>query len=179
LEDFILSIVNPRPSDISFSSSDGVNVSDSELTVKPEHFQEIPFFRIFAPEQIEQLRPYFQISSYADTTVLFEEGDRGDYTCFILEGTIEIRKESVSSKQTVIAKFGRGSIVGEMALIDEYPRSASAKVTAKSKLLILQNDSFNELLANYPNLGILFFKEIAKILSQRLRRTAGRFSDIF
>ena len=154
-------------------------MSNSELKVQPEHFQDIPFFRIFSTAQIEQLQPYFKISSYAETTLLFDEGDRGDYTCFILEGTIEIRKESVSSSQTVIAKFGRGSIVGEMALIDDYPRSASAKVTANSKLLILHNKSFTELLAQYPNLGILFFKEIAKILSQRLRRTAGRFSDIF
>ncbi len=144
-----------------------------------EQLADAPLFRNYTDDELEQILAYFELRLFEDNTIIFNEGDRGDYVCIVIDGTIEIRKESISSKQTVIAKFGRGSIVGEMAVIDQFPRSSAAHVTSNSKILILSSEKFDQLLEDLPHLGIIFLREIARILSQRLRRTSGRFSDIF
>ena len=144
-----------------------------------EQLSNIPLLEVFTPEELDRLMPYFELRSFADNTTLFGEGDRGNHVCFVLEGTVDIRKESISGNQQIAAKFGRGSIIGEMSIVDEYPRSATARVTSNSKLLILSRESFDKLTEDLPQLGIRFLKEITRILSQRLRRTSGRFGDIF
>lgn len=154
-------------------------MNDNDQAYIREQLAEVSLFRIFSAEELDRILPYLELVAYEDNTVLFKEGDRGDYLCIAIEGTIEIRKESISSKQTVIAKFGRGSIVGEMALIDQFPHSATARVTANSKLLILRRERFDKFMEEYPRLGIRVLREVARILSQRLRRNSGRFSDIF
>ena len=154
-------------------------MTDEDKAYLRTQIAEISLFRNFTADELERLLPYLELESYDDNTILFKEGDRGDYLCIALEGTIEIRKESISNKQTVIAKFGRGSIVGEMALIDQFPHSAVAQVTANSKLLIFSRERFEKFLEAEPQLGIRILREVARILSQRLRRHSGRFSDIF
>jgi CRP-like cAMP-binding protein len=154
-------------------------LDDKERKYVTEQLEDIPFFRAFSAEEIGLILPYFELQTYTENTILFDEGSRGDYLCFVLEGTLDLRKESVSSKQTVTAKFGRGSIMGEMALIDQYPRSATARVTANSKLLVLRRESFDQLVEQLPRIGFRFLKEIARIFTLRLRRSSGRFSDIF
>ena len=154
-------------------------VKQEEIGFIREQVADTSLFRIFSPDEFNILMKYFELRTYEENTVLFNEGDRGEYLCVVVEGTIEIRKESISSKQSVIAKFGRGSVVGEMAIIDQFPRSAAARVTSNSKLLILTREEFDRFLVEVPRLGNMMLKEIARILSQRLRRTSGRFSDIF
>ncbi len=157
----------------------GLALDEKERQYVTEQLEDIPFFRAFTTEEIGLIIPYFELHTYAENTVLFEEGNRGDYLCFVLEGTLELRKESVSSKQTVTAKFGRGSVMGEMSLIDQYPRAATARVTANSKLLVLRRESFDQLAEQLPRIGFRFLREIARIFTLRLRRSSGRFSDIF
>lgn len=154
-------------------------MTEEELRGVREQIGEVPIFQNFAAEELDKILPYTELKTYAQNTTLFEEGDRGDYICFVLDGTIDIRREGVSGHQAVMAKFGRGSIVGEMAVVDLFPRSATARVTSNSRLLTLNHDNFDKILEEHPQLGIKFLKEIARILSQRLRRTSGRFSDIF
>ncbi|HDH57091.1 MAG TPA: hypothetical protein ENF16_00605, partial [Bacteroidetes bacterium] len=86
-------------------------MTDEDKAYLRTQIAEVSLFRNFAADELERLLPYLELESYDDNTILFKEGDRGDYLCIALEGTIEIRKESISNKQTVIAKFGRGSIV--------------------------------------------------------------------
>ncbi|TKJ40460.1 hypothetical protein CEE37_09095 [candidate division LCP-89 bacterium B3_LCP] len=140
---------------------------------------DVPLFQVFSAEELNLILPYFEIRTFEVSTTLFEEGDRGDYVCIVLEGTIDIRKESLSGNQKISAKFGHGSIMGEMAIIDHYPRSTTAKVTANSRLLILKRENFETLIEEAPQLAVRFLREIARMLSLRLRRTSGRFSDIF
>ena len=92
-----------------------------------EQLAEIPFFKSFTADEIDSILPYIELKCFNENTTLFEEGDRGDYFCFVIEGIIELRKESISTRQTVSVKFGRGSAVGEMAIVDQFPRSATAR----------------------------------------------------
>ncbi len=72
--------------------------------------------------------------------VLFEEGDLGDEAYLIQEGEIEIFQR-IGNTEQVIATLGKGEIIGEMSLIDNQPRMASARVLDNSKLMVITQKS--------------------------------------
>ncbi len=74
--------------------------------------------------------------------VLFEEGDHGNEAYLILAGTIEVFKRA-GGRDHVIATLGKGEIIGEMSLIDNQPRMASARVLDNTKLMVITQQSLN------------------------------------
>jgi CRP/FNR family cyclic AMP-dependent transcriptional regulator len=109
--------------------------------------------------------------------ILFKEGDKGDYICFVLDGVIDVLKRSVTGDSVVIAVLPKGRSFGEMSILDNFPRSATAKARTKSALLTLTRESFDKILKDYPQIGITILKGISRILSQNLRQTSSRLAD--
>jgi CRP-like cAMP-binding protein len=73
---------------------------------------------------------------------IFGEGETGDRAFLIQEGSVEITKNGM-----VLATLGRGELFGEMALIDDKPRMASAKAETDVSVVIINRDSFREKLS--------------------------------
>jgi len=144
-----------------------------------EHIlRENPFFEEFTQTELDYFARQLSLQSLAASTVLFRKGDLGSYLFFVVEGEIEVRLEANDLKQIIIASFERGSCVGEMAIVDDYPRSATIIVTQPSELLLLTRGRFDNICNEQPALGLKFLKGIAKNLSLRLRKTNGRFADL-
>ena len=78
--------------------------------------------------------------------VLFEEGDKANEAYLVLEGKIEIYRQK-GNEQVVLATLGRGDILGEMSLIDNQPRMASARALEGTKLTVITRDDLAERLA--------------------------------
>ena len=89
-----------------------------------------------APSQADLLRKDFAAGEY-----VFRQGDPGDEAYLIAAGRIDIVVET-SARETVIATVERGDIIGEMALIDEEPRMASARVVEDATLTAIPQESF-------------------------------------
>ena len=89
-----------------------------------------------APSQADLLRKDFAAGEY-----VFRQGDPGDEAYLIAAGRIDIVVET-SASETVIATVERGDIIGEMALIDEEPRMASARVVEDATLTAIPQESF-------------------------------------
>ena len=109
--------------------------------------------------------------------ILFKEGDKGDYICFVLDGVIDVLKRSVTGDSIVIAVLPKGRSFGEMSILDNFPRSATAKARIKSSFLTLTRTGFNLILKEYPPIGITILKGISMRLSQNLRQTSSRLAD--
>jgi CRP/FNR family cyclic AMP-dependent transcriptional regulator len=73
---------------------------------------------------------------------VFNEGDQGDRAYLVQEGTVEISKHGL-----VLATLGKGELFGEMALVDDKPRMASAKAQTDLSVVIINRDTFREKLA--------------------------------
>ena len=73
----------------------------------------------------------------------------------------------------LIAIQGPGSFFGEMALIDDAPRSATIKTTEPSRFLILHKQEFKETAMEFPRISL----QICSVLSQRIRFLHGKFQD--
>ena len=139
---------------------------------------EIPFFEDFSTDELDYFSRNVSLRYFPAQSVLFREGDIGDYLFFVVEGMVDVRLESTESKQKIIASFDRGCCVGEMSIVDDYPRSATIVVTKPSELLILTRNRLESICQENPPVGIKFLHGLARNLSMRLRRKAGRFADL-
>ena len=139
--------------------------------------REIPFFEDFSSDELDFFSRNVSLRYFPAQTVLFREGDIADYLFFIVEGMVDVRLESAHSKR-IIATFDRGCCVGEMSMVDDYPRSATIVVTKPSELLLLTRNRFVSICQKNPPVGVKFLHGLAKNLSMRLRKTTGRFADL-
>lgn len=139
---------------------------------------EIPFFENFSGDELDFFSKNLSLRYFPAQTVLFKEGDIGDYLFFVVQGMVDVRLESTGSKQVIIATFDEGSCVGEMSIVDDYPRSATIVVTKPSELLLLTRNRFESICQQKPSIGIKFLHGLAKNLSMRLRKMTGRFVDL-
>ncbi len=108
---------------------------------------------------------------------LFKEGDKGDYVCFVVEGEIEVIKQSASEKKVKIATLPKGSTLGEMAIIDHTPRSAAARAGSDTTLILFSQKGFNKILDEHPKIGIKILKGISRLLSLNMRKTSSLLAD--
>jgi len=139
---------------------------------------EIPFFEEFENDELDYFSNNLSLRAFPEDTVLFREGDYGDYLFFIVEGGVEVRLARSDARSIVIASFEEGACIGEMSIVDNYARSATIIVTRPSELLLLTRNRFESICKENPTVGIKFLKGIAKSLSSRLRKTTGRFADM-
>ncbi len=140
---------------------------------------DIPQLGYLNKEELDILSLHMNYQKADKGTALFKEGSIGKTLYLIVSGKVEIKKESLSGNQTVLAQYGKGASIGEMSLIDEAPRSATATVVEDTELLMLNKDKFDEILDKYPDIGIKILKNVTKQISMRLRHTSGRFADVF
>jgi CRP/FNR family cyclic AMP-dependent transcriptional regulator len=122
-----------------------------------------------------EVRPKFMVTlslfRHADTEsfpagqVIFREGDAGSTMYVIVEGEVDIQSGS-----HLLETAGPGSLLGEMALIDRSPRSASAVAKTDCKLAPVDQRRFEFLVQQTP----YFALEVMEIMADRLRKTTAR-----
>lgn len=134
-------------------------------------------FRDFVWHDIEALSGYMQAYEASDGITLFREGEKGTYMCLIIKGKITVYKEDHNDKKKIVATIGSGKTLGEMAIIDGEPRSATAIVTEPTTLTILTETNFLRIVSEKPALAAKILLKVARLLSQRLRQTSGQLVD--
>jgi len=141
---------------------------------------EVPHFDTLENDELAVMAEHVQFIMVDKGETLIKEGSVGDSLFYVVAGLIEIKKEALDGRQAVLAKFGKGSTLGEMAIVEKsVTRSATATALDVSELLVLTRESFDELSENHPRIALKIAKNIAGMLSQRLRHTSGRFADVF
>lgn len=131
----------------------------------------------FAWEDILSFTEYMDTYNVKKGQVIFCEGSDEKYMCIIAEGRVNILKDDSERKNKVIATIEKGSVLGEMSLIDGGPRSATAVADDHVTLFLLSKERFDLLLEKMPALGVKLVLKIAKMLSLRLRQTSGTLVD--
>lgn len=114
-------------------------------------------------ELFEKARP---IQLAADK-VLFLEGDPGDGCYRVEEGLLKVSFISSTGSERILAILGRGAVVGELAILDELPRSASVTAIRDSKLRFVSRQQFSLVAKSHPEI----YRHITGLLAARLRDT--------
>ncbi len=93
-------------------------------------------------------------------TVLFEEGQPGDYMYIVVAGEVEIRRQ-VGETERVLAVLPPGEFFGEMAILNARPRSATAVVRSAARLLVIEGKTFEAMLRARPEIALRIIKALA------------------
>ena len=130
---------------------------------------------IFAQDEIGAIARKLILRRVEKNDYIFREGDTENYLVFIIHGSVVIRKNEKPEKDVII--LPNGTHFGELSLIDNLPRSASAQALEDCILLILSKENYEMLLQEQPALGVKVVTSIAQLISRRLRDTTERLVD--
>jgi CRP/FNR family cyclic AMP-dependent transcriptional regulator len=98
---------------------------------------------------------------------LFLAGDAGDGCYRVEDGLVKVTMMSRSGVERILAFLGPGAIVGELAIVDGRPRSASVVAVREAALKFLSRSTFEEFAGEHPEV----YKNLVKVLATRLRQT--------
>jgi CRP/FNR family cyclic AMP-dependent transcriptional regulator len=147
----------------------------------PESFVDLlitlPVFGGFTRSELRLAVKYMSYLPVEPEDYIFKEGEQGTYLCFVADGLFEVLKESKKGITMRISTLQKGDSVGEMAVIDNYPRSATVRAKSKGTLITLTRDRFDLLLDQHPHIGIKLLRGIARLLCSNLRKTSRAVVD--
>lgn len=98
-------------------------------------------------------------------TVLFHEGDRGEEMYIIQSGKVKISKR-IRGVEKTLATLEKGEFFGEMAILNDKPRSATAETVEESEMLVIDRKTFESLLRSNIEIAIRFIKRLAERLRE-------------
>ncbi len=134
----------------------------------------IPLFSHVAQGDLEQIASHLIERRYPRNTTIVEEGLPGDYMYILREGRVKVTKLSEDGREKILDFLETGSFVGEMALLERGPRSASVKTLTPVKVLALSRTDFINLLRKSPDLALAVIQE----LSRRIRSVNEQASSL-
>ena len=157
--------------------NDKDKLSESEEKTR-DFLISLPLFDSFNVEELKILAKHMSYIQLQRGEFLFVEGDKGDFMGFVVQGILEVLKKSALGENIIIARLARGSSIGEMALIDKSPRSASVLCRQPTLMLTLTSKGFDRLTETSPTTGVKFIQKISRLLSLNMRRTSSKLADM-
>lgn len=128
-------------------------------------------FQGLTRRSLERIAAIAAEESHALGTILFRAGDPGDKLYLILEGKIRISRDVPGLGEEALAVIGEGDYFGEMALVDDAPRSADARVHERCKVLVIDKDEMQHLLFLHKEIAYEILWNVVRTLAARLRET--------
>jgi signal transduction histidine kinase len=122
-------------------------------------------FRPLDPEALNAVRRLAEERTFAAGQEVFREGDPGDGLYVVKSGLVEISGQLGTDERQLFSQVGAGGVFGEMAVIEELPRSACAMVVQAATVYFLPRAGLVELIERTPSLALAFMK----LVSRRLR----------
>jgi CRP-like cAMP-binding protein len=139
-----------------------------------EVLRTVPIFSELSDEDITSLAKLASRKRYPKDTVVFFENEEGDFFFTILEGRIKVTILGDDGREVILSVLGPGDFFGEMALLDNEPRSATAIAVEESELLSLHRNDFQTVLNDNKSIT----SALIRVLSARLRRANHQISTL-
>ena len=122
---------------------------------------EVPIFAGLKQSDLDQLTHCSTRRWFKRGSVIVTEGDPADGLYVVVSGRIKVLLSDNEGKEVLLTVASRGACFGEIALLDEEPRSASVAALEKTELLIIYRDHFMDLLDNHPELARSLIRSLA------------------
>jgi CRP/FNR family cyclic AMP-dependent transcriptional regulator len=148
----------------------------STASEREDQLAKVPFFDGLTREALSIIAQVTTDETHALGTRIFQYGDPGDKLFIILEGKVRISREVAGMGEEALAVLGPGQVFGEMALLDEAPRSADARAHERCRLLVITKDAFEDLLFMHKDLAYEVLWASVRMLSTRLRETNDKLT---
>lgn len=147
---------------------------DKDFAARREFLRGLPLCEGLRERELGYLLQSFHKRVYSEGEALFLEGDIGRALFIVETGKVEVAKRGPDGSPQRLAVLGPGSLFGEMALLEQLPRSASATAAERSELLLLYRSKLDDILHYHPRIGVAVMRHLARLLSARLRRASDQ-----
>lgn len=137
----------------------------------------LPFFEDIDPKVVDQALSQIVVREHPAGRVILLENDWGSSVYFILSGWVKIRTYNIDGKEVTLNIVGRGELFGEMAPLDEVPRSTDVITLTNTVVANMPASDFVRMVQTEPQAGIRLAKLMARRLRQVNRRLRLRESD--
>ncbi len=135
-----------------------------------EILQAIPMFAQLSKRDFSALFNIIHNRSYVAQEYIFYQGDPGIGLYIIRDGDVRIERKLDTGEIIPLAKFKEGDFFGELALVDDEKRSASAIADSDVKLAVIFKPDLDEFISRFPKKGVKILQGIAHVVAVRLRQ---------
>ena len=136
--------------------------------------RKVPLFGQLAPPDLDRVAEIARERSYPRNSVILFEDDPGDALYVVAQGQVKVVLIGEDGREVILSVMGEGEFFGEMALIDDEPRSAHVIAMEDSSLLVIRREDFQDLLKQTPGIALMLLRE----LSRRLRRADDKVGSL-
>jgi CRP/FNR family transcriptional regulator, cyclic AMP receptor protein len=137
--------------------------------------RQVPFFANLPAADTNALVQQLVLRHFMPDQVIFHLGDPGGLLYIITEGKVKISRGLIEGQEATLAVLGNGDFFGELALLDDSPRSATAKALRPTTTLTLHREQFTAFISQNPD----FAHHVLQTLARRIRHLNEQISDIF
>jgi CRP-like cAMP-binding protein len=139
-----------------------------------EVLRKVPLFSGLGENDLTAFAELTRERSYPKGSVIVFEDDPGDALYLVAAGQVKVVIIAEDGREVILSVLGEGSFFGEMAVIDDEPRSAHVIAMEDSSLLVLRREDFYARLRSSPEVAISLLREI----SRRLRRADEKIGSL-
>ena len=135
--------------------------------------KQVPLFSHLSLEQLEAVQQITREVEYLANEAIVREGEPGGELYLLIEGEVRIFKNYGTPNERSLSTMCAVSYFGEMAALDDEPRSATVVAAERSRMLCLDGESLADLIRQMPEISF----EIMRVLTARVRRAESRLGE--
>jgi CRP-like cAMP-binding protein len=143
-------------------------LKSSTLSPRQLRLQNTPLFRSLKPLEIKFVDGLMHERRYLPDEIVFDEGEEGQALYLVMSGSVQISRSHSRGRQ-IVGELSAGSFFGDLALLDNSPRSAQVRALDACELAVFFRDDFLALMETDAVIGYKISLALARHIGQRLR----------
>ena len=144
----------------------GEQLSETALAIS-----HVPIFSGLSRKELREIEHIIHRREYQANEAIFNQGDPGLGMYIIIKGGVQIVNNQNPEHIVVYSELNDGDFFGDLALVDDADRSATALATTETKLIAFFRPELKDILTRFPSLGNKILLNLAKVTAARLRKT--------
>jgi CRP-like cAMP-binding protein len=124
----------------------------------------VPLFAALADAELDIVSARSRRKHYPKGSIVFHEGDDGDYLCVILSGRVKVSLLGTRGQEAIVRILEPTDFLGEIALIDEAPRSATVIAIEPTEVIEIAREPFLALVRQHPDIALKVMTQLARAL---------------
>ena len=129
--------------------------------------REIPIFAELSPEDLKSVAEIAKEELFPPNTDIFHQNDEGNMMYVIVEGHLHVLA-NIDGKEKIVADRGPGEFVGEMAVIESAPRTATLRTVNEVRVLSIDGETFRGILHERPDVSFAVLRNISRRLREMM-----------
>jgi CRP-like cAMP-binding protein len=150
--------------------------SAQALGIQPGSLRRIKMLADVEERLLASLLTYLEVVKVAPFGTVVSKGDHGDSLFMVLEGEVRARV-MIGGKETTLATMAVGECFGELAIVDQGPRSADVIANQPTVLIKVSDTALKKMFAEAPALAAPFMLALTKVLAHRVRVLTKKYED--